>query len=69
MKLSPFSNSLKILIKELFDLIISKTSSDGGDFPRIIEIALSLLKSTSYFYIYYAPFVDFLDIFLGLHSI
>ena len=39
MKLSPFSNSLKKL-KELFDLIISKISSDGGDFPRIIEIAL-----------------------------
>ena len=24
----------------MFDLIISKISSDGGDFPRIIEIAL-----------------------------
>ena len=37
--------SLSILIlflklKELFDLIISEISSDGGDFPRIIEIAL-----------------------------
>ena len=39
MKLSPFSNSLK-KIKELFDLIISKISFDGGDFPSIIEIAL-----------------------------
>ena len=29
MKLSPFSNSFKNL-KELFDLIISKISSDGG---------------------------------------
>ena len=27
---------------ELFDLIISK-SADGGDFPRIIEIALFIL--------------------------
>ena len=26
--------------KEFFDLIISKISSDGGDFLRIIEIAL-----------------------------
>ena len=39
MKLSPFSKSFKNL-KELFDLIISKINLDGGDFPRIIEIAL-----------------------------
>ena len=38
-KLSPFLNSLN-KIKELFDLIMSKISSDGGDFPRIIEITL-----------------------------
>ena len=40
MKLSPFPKSFKN-IKELFDLITSKMGSDGGDFPRIIEIALS----------------------------
>ena len=28
----------------MFDLIISKLSSDGGDFPSIIEIALSHLR-------------------------
>ena len=44
MKLCPISNSFKKL-KELFNLIFSKISSDGGDFPRIIEIALFLLKS------------------------
>ena len=33
-------NCLKKKLKELFDLIISKISSDGGDFLRIIEIAL-----------------------------
>ena len=44
MKLSPFSNSEKNSLKELFDLIISKISSDGGDFPRIIKIALFLLS-------------------------
>ena len=32
--------------KELFDLIISKISSDGGDFPRTIEIALLRLCSS-----------------------
>ena len=31
-------------LKELFDLIISKISSDGGDIQRIIEIALFLYK-------------------------
>ena len=36
----PFQILLKNL-KELFDLIISKLSLDGGDFQRIIEIALS----------------------------
>ena len=44
-KLSPFSNSLKKR-KELFDLIISKTSSDDSDFPRVSEIALFLLYFT-----------------------
>ena len=39
MKLSPFSNYFKE-IKELFYFIISKVDSVGGDFPRIIEIAL-----------------------------
>jgi len=42
MKLSPFQSILKKL-KELLDLIISKISPDGGDFPCIIEIALFLL--------------------------
>ena len=52
MKLSPFSISLK-KFKELFDFIISKISSDGGDFPRIIEIALFLIDSDRlYFDIY-----------------
>ena len=37
MKLSPFSNSFYKL-KELFDLIISKITSDGADFPRITKI-------------------------------
>ena len=32
--------------KELVDLIISKISSDGGDFPRIIEITLFFFIST-----------------------
>ena len=45
LKLSPFPNSFKNP-KELFDLIISKISSDNGDFPRIIEIALSILYSS-----------------------
>ena len=44
MKLSPFSNYFKNL-KELFDLIISKISSDDGDFQHIIEIALLTLCS------------------------
>ena len=44
MKLSLFSNSLKKL-KELFDLITSKISSDGGDFPCIIDIALLFYTS------------------------
>ena len=44
-ELSPFSNSLEKKLKELFDLIISKISSDGGDFRRIIEIALFRLNS------------------------
>ena len=39
MKLYSFPNYFK-KPKELFDLIIFKISSDGGDFPRIIEIAL-----------------------------
>ena len=30
----------------MFDLIISEISSDGGDFPRIIEIALVTLLLT-----------------------
>ena len=34
------SNSFKYYLKELLDLIIYQISSDGGDFPRIIEIAL-----------------------------
>ena len=40
MKLSPFSNSLKKQLKDLFILTISKISSGSGDFPRIIEIGL-----------------------------
>ena len=36
---------LKKKLKELFDLIISKISSEGGDFPRIIDIALFYLYS------------------------
>ena len=39
----PFQILLKIL--ELFNLIISKISSDGGNFPHIIEIALFLYIS------------------------
>ena len=38
---SPLTNSIKNL-KELFDLIIS-LSSDDGDLPRVIEIALLIL--------------------------
>ena len=39
-KIIPFSKFFFFNLKELFYLIISKISSDGGDFPRIIEIAL-----------------------------
>ena len=41
MKLPPFPNSFFF---KLFDWIISKISSDGGDFPRVIEIAFLLLN-------------------------
>ena len=47
MKLFPFPDSFKNL-KELFDLIISKISSDGGDFPRIIEITLFIFRLSFY---------------------
>ena len=40
--LTPFPNSLK-KPEELFDLIFSKISSEGGKFLRIIEIALFLI--------------------------
>ena len=46
-----FSKFFKIF-KELFDLIMSKISSDGGDFPLIIVIALIysflLINSVNY---------------------
>ena len=42
MTLSPFSNFFK-KISELFDLIITKISSDGGDFQRIRDIALFIM--------------------------
>ena len=53
MNLSPFANSKSFKnFKELFDLIISKISSDGGDYPRLIEIALfSIFPLSRYIYL------------------
>ena len=62
MKLSPFPNYFKNL-KELFDLIISKINSAGGDLPSIFEIALFINKTTyndRLFYIFYSLWTDVL---------